>query len=151
MKYKHKLININTEMKYFNLKSSSLLTISTHTCLCWQIEHICCLHIRRQRSRKLKEECQNVAKEKYQLWFVVIDPGKTTNFWNSSTFWQLGFYLNPTLSLNSLFSTFGPNVGVWPDCWVSAHLSLKKCRVERPSKRSFKHKPFYEASTNVFQ
>ena len=43
-----------------------------------------------------------------------------TSIISSSTVLPLNPFVNPSLAPLSLFLTYGPDLGVWPDCWVSA-------------------------------
>ena len=51
---------------------------------------------------------------------VPVDTLYRTPIISSSTVLLLNPFANLSLALLSLFSIYGPDLGVWPDCWVSA-------------------------------
>ena len=51
---------------------------------------------------------------------VPVDTLYRTSIISSSTVVLLNPFANLSLAPLSLFSIYGPDVGVWPDCWVSA-------------------------------
>ena len=51
---------------------------------------------------------------------VPVDTLYRTSIISSSTVVLLNPFANLSLAPLSLFSIYGPDLGVWPDCWVSA-------------------------------
>ena len=51
---------------------------------------------------------------------VPVDTLYRTSIISSSTVVLLNLFANLSLAPISLFSIYGPDLGVWPDCWVSA-------------------------------
>ena len=51
---------------------------------------------------------------------VPVDTLYRTSIISSSTVLLLNPFANLSLAPLSLFSIYGPDLGVWPDCWVSA-------------------------------
>ena len=51
---------------------------------------------------------------------VPVDTLYRTSIISSSTVVLLNLFANLSLAPLSLFSIYGPDLGVWPDCWVSA-------------------------------
>ena len=51
---------------------------------------------------------------------VPVDTLYKTSIIFSSTVVPLNLFANLSLTPLSLFSIYGPDLGVWPDCWVSA-------------------------------
>ena len=51
---------------------------------------------------------------------VPVDTLYKTSIISSSTVLLLNLFANLSLAPLSLFSIYGPDLGVWPDCWVSA-------------------------------
>ena len=51
---------------------------------------------------------------------VPVDTLYRTSIISSLTVVLLNPFANLSLALLSLFSIYGPDLGVWPDCWVSA-------------------------------
>ena len=51
---------------------------------------------------------------------VPVDTLYRTSIISSSTVLPLNPFVNLSSALLSLFSIYGPDLGVWPDCWVSA-------------------------------
>ena len=49
-----------------------------------------------------------------------VDTLYRTSIISSSTVLRLNPFVNPSLAPLSLFLTYGSDLGVWPDCWVSA-------------------------------
>ena len=54
------------------------------------------------------------------LLVVPVDTLYRTSIISSSTVLPLNLFVNLSLAPLSLFLTYGPDLGVWPDCWVSA-------------------------------
>ena len=54
------------------------------------------------------------------LLVVPVDTLYRTSIISSSTVMPLNPFANLSLVPLSLFLTYGPDLGVWPDCWVSA-------------------------------
>ena len=54
------------------------------------------------------------------LFVVPVDTLYGTSIMSSSTVLPLNPFANLSLAPISLFLTYGPDLGVWPDCWVSA-------------------------------
>ena len=54
------------------------------------------------------------------LLVVTVDTLYRTSIISSSTVLSLNLFVNLSLAPLSLFLTNGPDLGVWPDCWVSA-------------------------------
>ena len=54
------------------------------------------------------------------LLVVPVDTLYRTSIICSSTALPLNLFVNLSLAPLSLFLTYGPDIGVWPDCWVSA-------------------------------
>ena len=54
------------------------------------------------------------------LLVVPVDTLYRTSIISSSTVLSLNPFSNLSLAPLSLFSIYGPDLGVWPDCWVSA-------------------------------
>ena len=54
------------------------------------------------------------------LFVVPVDTLYRTSIISSSTVVLLNPFANLSLAPLSLFSIYGPDLGVWPDCWVSA-------------------------------
>ena len=54
------------------------------------------------------------------LFVVPVDTLYRTSIISSSAVLPLNPFVNLSLAPLSLFSIFGPDLGVWPDCWVSA-------------------------------
>ena len=54
------------------------------------------------------------------LLVVPVDTLYRTSIISSSTVLPLNFFVNLSLAPLSLFLTYGPDLGVWPDCCVSA-------------------------------
>ena len=54
------------------------------------------------------------------LLVVPVDTLYRTSIISSSTVLLLNPFANLSLAPLSLFSIYGPDLGVWPDCWVSA-------------------------------
>ena len=54
------------------------------------------------------------------LLVVPVDTRDRTSIISSSTVLLLSPFVNLSLAPLSLFLTYGPDLGVWPDCWVSA-------------------------------
>ena len=53
---------------------------------------------------------------------LLVEPVATfyrTSIISSSTVLPLNPFVNQSLAPLSLFLTYGPDLGVWPDCWVS--------------------------------
>ena len=63
---------------------------------------------------------------------VPVDTLYRTSIISSSTVLLLNPFANLSLAPLSLFSIYGPDLGVWPDCWVSAEF----LRPPIPRKRS---------------
>ena len=53
------------------------------------------------------------------LLVVPVDTLYRTSIISSSTVLPLNPFVNLSLAPLSLFSIYGPDLGVWPDCWVS--------------------------------
>ena len=51
---------------------------------------------------------------------VPVDTLYRTSIISSSTVLPLNPFVNLSLAPLSLFSIYGPDLGVWPDCWVAA-------------------------------
>ena len=66
------------------------------------------------------------------LFVVPVDTLYRTSIISSSTVLPLNPFVNLSLAPLSLFSIYGPDLGVWPDCWVSAEF----LRVPIPRKGS---------------
>ena len=66
------------------------------------------------------------------LLVVPVDTLYRTSIISSSTVLPLNLFVNLSLAPLSLFLTYGPDLGVWPDCWVSAEF----LRAPNPSKGS---------------
>ena len=68
---------------------------------------------------------------------VPVDTFYRTSIISSSTVVLLNLFANLSLAPLSLFSIYGPDLGVWPDCWVSAEflraLSLGRGRLVPPT------------------
>ena len=58
--------------------------------------------------------------ERRILIVVPVDTLYRTSIISSSTVLLLNPFANLSLAPLSLFSIYGPDLGVWPDCWVSA-------------------------------
>ena len=54
------------------------------------------------------------------LLVVPVDTLYRTSIISSSTVLSLNLFVNLSLAPLSLFLTYGPDLGVWPDCWASA-------------------------------
>ena len=54
------------------------------------------------------------------LLVVPMDTLYRTSIISSSTVLPMNPIVNPSLAPISLFLIYGPDLGVWPDCWVSA-------------------------------
>ena len=54
------------------------------------------------------------------LLVVPVDTIYRTSIISSSTILPLNPFVNLSLAPLSLFLIYGPDLGVWPDCWVSA-------------------------------
>ena len=54
------------------------------------------------------------------LLVVPVDTLNRTSIISSSTVLPLNLFVNISLAPLSLFLTYAPDLGVWPDCWVSA-------------------------------
>ena len=81
---------------------------------------------------------------------VPVDTLYRTSIISSSTVVLLNPFANLSLAPLSLFSIYGPDLGVWPDCWVSAEFLRapihRKGRVVPPPQSSTDANLFRNAS-----